>query len=33
MPEPKLVQLDKVWYKCFIAVCYKGKPVTGSMII
>jgi hypothetical protein len=29
----KLVQLDKVLYKWFMAICYEGEPMTGAMII
>ena len=31
--ESKLVQLDKVLYKWFPALCFKGNPMTGLMII
>jgi Tc5 transposase DNA-binding domain. len=31
--EPTLMQLDRVLYEWFIAVCSKGKLVTGPMII
>jgi hypothetical protein len=30
---PKLAQVDIVLYKRFTAMCSKGKPVTGPMII
>jgi hypothetical protein len=33
LKERKLVQLDKVLYMWFIAMCSKGKPVTGPIII
>jgi hypothetical protein len=31
--QPKLKQLDNVLCKWFTALCCKGKPVTGHMII
>jgi hypothetical protein len=31
--ESKLVHLDKVLYKWFPALCSKGNPMTGLMII
>jgi len=30
--EPKLIQLDRVMFEWFTAVCSKGKPVTGPII-
>jgi hypothetical protein len=33
LKQPKLLQLDKVLCKWFTAVCCKGKPVTGPMVI
>jgi hypothetical protein len=33
LKEPKLVQLDKVLFKWFTAMCSKGNPVTRPMII
>jgi hypothetical protein len=31
LKEPKLVQLDKVLYKWFTAMCSTGKPITGPI--
>jgi hypothetical protein len=31
--EPELVQMDKVLCKWFPAMCSKGNPVTGPMVI
>jgi hypothetical protein len=33
LKEPKLVQLDKVLFKWFTAMCSKGNPMTRPMII
>jgi hypothetical protein len=33
LKERKLCQLDKVLYKWFTAVCSKGKPITGPVLI
>jgi hypothetical protein len=32
LKEPTLVQLDKVLYKWFTAMCSEGKPVTGPKV-
>ena len=33
MKEHKIAQLDKVLYKCSAAMHFKGKPMTGPIII
>jgi hypothetical protein len=33
LKEPKLAQLDKVLYKWFTAMCSKGKPWPGTVVI
>jgi hypothetical protein len=33
LKKPKLLQLDRVLYKWFTAMCSEGKPMTGHMII
>ena len=33
LKEPQIAELDKVLYKWFTAMHFKGKPMTGPMII